>query len=201
MVPPLFGIQQVAEGLVWIGLDQGIAPLAQSASLVFLFFALSFWPVWLPFCVLIVETRKAAKVVIGMMMVPGLAWTALLYLPILHNPDQWLTTEVVCHSVRYNYSRLPVFQVLPQEAARLCYALPIAVSFLITGNSPVRIFGFLLTAAALVSELVFWYAFTSVWCFLAAGLALFLCVVFAKLPDGRDRSVSEAATATSALQG
>ena len=40
----------------------------------------------------------------------------------------------------------------------------------------------ILIASFVVSYWVFWYAFTSVWCFFAAVLAVLLCYVFYYLP-------------------
>ena len=45
-VPLVFGIQQCSEGLVWVGLGRDDAALTREASLVYLFFALTFWPCW-----------------------------------------------------------------------------------------------------------------------------------------------------------
>ena len=45
VVPLIFGIQQLSEGFVWHALDHDPQSV-RSWSLVFLFFALAFWPLW-----------------------------------------------------------------------------------------------------------------------------------------------------------
>jgi hypothetical protein len=40
----------------------------------------------------------------------------------------------------------------------------------------------MIVASVLVAAAVFNYAFISVWCFFAAGLSLYLCVVFYRMP-------------------
>ena len=46
VVPICFGIQQISEGFVWHTLEHGGSNQTRTPSLVFLFFALAFWPWW-----------------------------------------------------------------------------------------------------------------------------------------------------------
>jgi hypothetical protein len=57
VIPVVFSIQQVSEGLVWIGIRHNDPALITPAALAFLFFALCFWPFWVPFGVLFLESR------------------------------------------------------------------------------------------------------------------------------------------------
>src|SRR5438132_14411320 len=61
LLPLLFGVQQLCEGLVWVGLEHDNMPLAKGAALLFLFFALFFWPFWVPFSVSFIEPRVATR--------------------------------------------------------------------------------------------------------------------------------------------
>lgn len=45
-MPALYGVQQVAEGFVWLGLEAGDPARVWAAAQLYLFFALSFWPFW-----------------------------------------------------------------------------------------------------------------------------------------------------------
>ncbi len=60
-IPILFGVQQICEGLVWIGLARGDLELVKWASLLFLFFAIALWPFWVPFCYFITEKGGRKK--------------------------------------------------------------------------------------------------------------------------------------------
>ncbi len=46
--PLFFGIQQVTEGIVWLGVATPSVGPVTSTALIFLFFAYWFWPVWVP---------------------------------------------------------------------------------------------------------------------------------------------------------
>src|SRR5262249_46083611 len=109
VTPVLFGVQQVSEGLVWVGLRGEEAALVRPASLFFLFFALALWPFWMPLAAARIEARAAARRAWFALAVLGLGWFVLLYGPIIYDPDRYLTTpRVVHHSIVYDYTEVPV---------------------------------------------------------------------------------------------
>src|SRR5262249_18220295 len=59
-VPLAFAVQQASEGVVWLALGSGDAGLTRAASLVFLFFALAFWPFWVAAQAAVAEPSPAA---------------------------------------------------------------------------------------------------------------------------------------------
>ena len=60
-VPLPFGVQQICEGLVWVGNDRDDGELTRMAALLFPFFALGFWLFWIPFSAMCFEERKAVR--------------------------------------------------------------------------------------------------------------------------------------------
>ena len=174
ITPLLFGVQQVCEGLVWMGLRTQDAALVRTASLVFLFFALA-WPFWMPVAAACIESRPAARRVWFSLSVLGLGWLGLLYLPLVHDPDQYLTVRVDHHSIAYDYTQVPVVRVVPPILFRGLYAVIGGLPLIACSDGRVRQFGVLLGVAAVVTLLAFVYAFASVWCFFAAVLAFSLC--------------------------
>jgi len=189
-VPFAFSAQQFCEGLAWLGLGRDDTSLVQAASVVFLFFAIAFWPFWIPFSLLCAETRAPVKWLLALFTALGLAWT-WLYWPILWDPSRWLVTEVMHHSIRYDYGQIPGFDIAPRMAWRGGYVLVISIPLVVAfsrgkrsaGSAVWSILGGLALAASfIVSAYAFWYAFTSVWCFFAAALSLCLCYLFYQLP-------------------
>ncbi|MBI1913585.1 MAG: hypothetical protein HYS12_02340 [Planctomycetes bacterium] len=183
ITPLLLGVQQVCEGLVWVGLRSEEATLVRPASLVFLFFGLAVWPFWMPVAAACIESRPAARRVWFAMAVLGLGWLVLLYLPILHDPDRYLTTRVEHHSIAYEYAEVPVVRAIPPELFRLLYAVLGGLPLIACSDGRVRLFGILLGVAAVVSRLMFVYAFASVWCFFAAALSFYLCYALTRRPN------------------
>jgi hypothetical protein len=182
MVPLFFSVQQFCEGVVWLGLGQPDEARSQQAALGFLFFALAFWPFWIPLSALFLETHRTRKWLIGVITLLSITWGLVLYYPIAADPQRWLTVQVVHHSVQYNYFGLPVYRVVSPAWLRFFYLATIAVPVGICTNRQGFTFGLLLAASAVVSHFVFAHAFVSVWCFFAALLTLYLCLVFHRLP-------------------
>lgn len=187
MIPIAFGLQQAAEGFVWLGLNRGQPELVTTWSVVYLFFALAFWPIWIPFSLLLPESRRFAKVFLGVLVILSPIWL-WLYAPIAAEPERLLSTQVTHHSIAYEFSELPAFQLVPRTFWRILYlsfiCLPILFARPSTGGSnTVRLAaGILVAGLFAVCAIVYWYAFTSVWCFFAAILSLLLGVAFWQMP-------------------
>src|SRR5688500_15769739 len=49
LIPVIFGAQQAAEGLVWVGVAREDPGLVQRAAVAYLCVAVCFWPFWIPF--------------------------------------------------------------------------------------------------------------------------------------------------------
>jgi hypothetical protein len=187
LVPIAFGIQQICEGFVWLGLNNDNAALVQQSSVIFLFFAIPFWPCWIPLSLAIAESRGRQQTVLTMLTVVGLAWL-WLYLPLAADPAKWLTTEIVQHSIRYDVGELPAFALAPRFVWRAAYLAIICVPLVIgrldpganRGSNPIT--GLLVAGLFGVAYFLYWHAFLSVWCFFAAILSLLLCRAFYRLP-------------------
>lgn len=184
VVPLVFSVQQFAEGLVWVGLGRNDAVLVKAAALLFLAFALAFWPFWIPFSVLCLEGRRWVKQCLGVAAVVGLAFGCMLYVPMALSADEWLRVGVEYHSIRYNLKGLPAFALAPHEWWDMGYAVLVLSPFaMVATNRRFTVFFFLVAASAAISLFVFWYAFVSVWCFFAAALSTQLGYIFSRLGE------------------
>ncbi len=187
LVPIAFGLQQISEGFVWLGLHDDNQTLVQQASVVFLFFALAFWPCWIPLSMAMAESRRRQQITLAVLAIVGLAYFGL-FLPLALDPPRWLTTKVVQHSILYEVRDLPGFALLPRLVWRFGYLVIICVSlgmgrFDPGGKRWANLSGGILVAVLFaVSYGLYWYAFLSVWCFFAAFLSLLLCGAFYRLP-------------------
>lgn len=182
IVPLVFGVQQFCEGFVWRGLERGDPELIRGASLAFLFFALAFWPFWFPFLTAVMELEpRRKKLFIGLTIAASI-WFWILYYPIITGPDSVLRTHVVHHSIQYDFDGLEIYQYVPRPILRVFYFLCVALPMAFGSESLGRTAGLVFGISAVVSAIVFNYAFVSVWCFFAAILAGYLCYVFYHLP-------------------
>jgi hypothetical protein len=179
-VPIFFSLQQMAEGFVWRAMDRNESAGATAPALVYLFFALGFWPFWPSFCANFLALDPLRRWIARGLAVVNLAWTLFLFGPIASAPDRYLAVQVVHHSLHYEYSDLPIYGVVPRPVLRLLYlAAVLAPVFLGSGsNRAMKLLALIVLVSILVAYLFFAHAFISVWCFFAAVISAYLCYFF-----------------------
>lgn len=180
VIPLLFGVQQLCEGLVWLGLAWSEHGVTISAAAAFLFFALLVWPVWIPISTLFAERSRAARIYLDVMIVIGAATGLCLVLPVLFRPD-WLRLEVTHHSIHYRIGASPLVRAVPGVVWQIAYLAAVSTPLFVSGRRRLVQAGVALVLAAAMSRVFFDYAFASVWCLFAAALSLYLCAVFYRL--------------------
>jgi hypothetical protein len=187
LVPLAFAAQQCSEAFVWLGLERDDTELIRNASRVYLAFALAFWPFMVPFSLCVRERRPKQKILLSLNALLSLVWV-WFYFPLAWEPERWLSTRVVHHSVQYDFEELPAFRYLPLAAWRMvylffiCCPLALAVPKRSDRGILVPLVALLVVGLFLMCYFLFAYAFISVWCFFAAFLSLVLCVVCHRLP-------------------
>jgi len=163
MVPLLFGIQQLAEGFVWVSLSSHAATLNLVATYIFSLFAFVVWPIYVPFAVGLLETVQWRKKAIYVFQAAGLA--VGVYLLYSHTLSL-VTSEIVSKHVVYNNSHFYGLTVM------LLYFGATIVSCLFSSKRIINVFGVLAFLFALIAYWFYTSAFVSVWCFFAAVLSL-----------------------------
>jgi hypothetical protein len=182
VIPLAFGAQQLCEGLAWSGINHDHLAFARIAAFVYLYFALSFWPFWIPFCAFLTEANIRMKLLMGSLALLGLVGGLLLYVPILANPEV-LTLKVRNRSLFYDIPKSPAMEVLPAIWWEVLYVAVVGIPLLISPTRGFVLLGIALVVAAVASHLFYSYAFISVWCFFAAMLSLYICFSFRRLPS------------------
>lgn len=189
-IPLFFGIQQVAEGLVWTGVARADRPMVAVAAQFYLFFAMAFWPTWFSLSAFLIETRSALRRCLAAWTVLSTGWFFIYYLPMALGAIP-VEVLVVRHSIRYEHPwDAAALSVTARTGLRLLYLFTAAVPLLLTSERrklylPVA----LGTASAVVAAWSFDYAFTSVWCLLAAVCSTYTTYRFAVLPKAKDQGI------------
>lgn len=181
LVPLLFGVHQVSEGFVWLGLTGADPELTRTASLVYLFFAVAFWPFWFPMFAAIMEKQPRIRWVLAGLSLLATGWFWGLYYPILAGPPGSLRTIIVHHSVQYELE-LSIYDYAPKPLMRVLYLVSLAVPFVLSSEKMSWLPGVMLGLSAVVCFVLFSYAFVSVWCFFAAIMSGYIGWIFFKLP-------------------
>lgn len=180
MTPLAFAIQQVCEGAVWVEFSHGTRIVPGVAEIAYLFFALAFWPFWLPFSVAWFDRKH--RLLDGLLAAAGLGIGLSLYVPILTGADRFLAARVSHHSIRYDLEVIPALSAIPVFASRTLYLATVSMPLLLCAHRGLRLFGCTILIAGIMSQLVLQYAYISVWCMFAAIMSCYLCVCFRDLP-------------------
>lgn len=182
-MPVLFGLQQLCEAVVWLAVGWGNPDAARRASLAFLFFALALWPVWAPLALAILEPRRWTRALDYALLVLGVLFAASYYVPLLATQGLGIGPDVIGHSLRYDFSMIPAVQSAWWQVWPVMYLAAVCVPFMISSNRRLPRLGVAVLVAAVATYALFEHAFASVWCFLAAGLSVYLAWTMHRLPD------------------
>ncbi len=170
--PLFFGIQQALEGSLWMEIGQLNSSRSHFLALGFLFFAYFVWPFLVPIAAFLIEPRRKRKMGFLVLSLFGFLLGLSLFIPLIFNAD-WVPLRVVRHSIDYN-SRLIWEGIVPYDVIRGVYASLVCVPLLFSSVRDFQIFGAIITLSVIIGFVFAQYAFTSVWCFMAAIVSSYL---------------------------
>jgi len=173
LVPLLFGVQQLTEGALWLSLRHDLPLLQTWTTNIYSMFSHVLWPIFVPFAILLVETKRRRRVALGMFQALGLAVGLYLLYFLVRLP---IISQAEGRHIAY---LSPHFYL---TAVMVLYVLGTCVSMLVSSHRRVRLFG-LAAFIAYVVTYVFYRAWViSVWCFFAAVLSVIVLLYFPRRP-------------------
>jgi hypothetical protein len=161
-IPLLFGIQQFAEGVLWLTIPYPEYELLQKIStFLFLLMARVIWPMMIPLSVLLMEKIERKKKTLRILLAMGLSVSfyytyCLLFLHV--------TPNIAEHHIQYisDYPEslaTPVFGI---------YFVASIVPLFISSVQRTKLLGALMFVSSIATMIFFMHYLTSVWCFFAA---------------------------------
>lgn len=165
LIPLLFGLQQITEGLVWISLTKDIVWLQKIATQIYVLFSHVLWPVFVPIAIGLVETVTWRKKIITVFAIIG----ALVALNNVWRVTMFpVTSEILHHSINYILDRPS------QTFIMYLYIIVTCFSCLLSSHKILRLLGFLAFLFLLIANYFYTVTLTSVWCFFAAILSFLI---------------------------
>ncbi|MDP1678318.1 MAG: hypothetical protein Q8L88_15780 [Bacteroidota bacterium] len=164
-IPLFFGVQQIAEGFVWLALsDPEYARLQNIGTYLFLFMARVLWPMLMPLSVLLMEEDHKRKNIMWVFFAMGSSVSlyysyCLLFLNV--------TPNIASHHIQY-ISDFPESLAVP---VFIIYFIASLTPLFISSTKRAYLLGVLLFLSAVVTEIYFFQYLTSVWCFFAAVIS------------------------------
>ena len=167
LMPLLFGVQQLTEGVIWLTFSHDAPLLKQTMTYVYSGFSHVLWPMYVPLAVGVLEAVRWRKGTLFAFEAVGIGVGLYLLYFIATGP---VVAEVVGRHIVYDsphFYRVPVMVV---------YLAATCVSCFFSSHGFVKLFGVLALLAFVIAYLVHVMALFSLWCFFAAILSLLIYV-------------------------
>ena len=165
MIPLLFGIQQLTEGVIWLTFHYNAPLLKQTMTYLYSGFSHALWPMYVPIAIGILESVRWRRKAIFAFEAAGAAVGLYLLYFIVTAP---VVAEVIGRHIVYvspHFYQVPVM---------VLYLAATCVSCFFSSHGFVRLFGVLAFTAAIAAYVVHVLALVSIWCFFAAVLSLLI---------------------------
>jgi Family of unknown function (DUF6629) len=174
LIPFLFALQQASEGVVWLSMEGIVAyiPYGDTAKSIFLLFAFTIWPIWIPLSFYLAEEEKTRKGLLLLVLAAGLI---LAVFNLFKGAPQNIDVMQLDRSLRY-------LGELPDES--YLYIPIVVLPAFITSLRRAWLFGLLILVAAIGVDYLYEKVFVSVWCFLAAIISLSLYAIVCSTAKG-----------------
>jgi len=176
MIPLLFGVQQIIEGMLWLSFRFDAPLLNVIMTYMFTLFSHVLWPMYVPFAIGLVETVAWRKKAIRVFQFIGIAVGLYLFYLVVRFP---VTSKVEEHIVYVS----PHFYKAPMMAL---YLAATCVGAFFSSHKLINLFGILALLLFMVAYRVHAAAFFSIWCFFAAILS---AVIYLHFKFGNERAV------------
>jgi len=175
-IPLFFGIQQIAEGFLWLTLpDPDLINIQKISTYLFLIMAEILWPVMIPASVLFMEQNFKKKRIILIFLILGLILSLYYTICILFfNVDP----QIQGYHIVYKND----FPSSLSNPAFIIYLIVTITPLFVSSIKRTHILGILMFLSCLVTAIFFTQYLTSVWCFFAA---LISGVIFWILSDSK----------------
>lgn len=175
-IPLFFGIQQIAEGCLWLSLpDIDLAGVQKISTYSFLIMAQVLWPTIIPLSVLLMEEKGNRRRILQVLLFMGIS-LSLYYaccLIFFH-----VTPQIMGYHIRYN-TDFPDSLAVP---AFIVYLIATITPLFVSSIKRTHLLAIFMFVSCLITAIFFTQYLISVWCFFAA---LISGVIFWILSDSK----------------
>jgi hypothetical protein len=185
-IPLIFGVQQIAEGILWISLpNPDSIPIQKIFTTIFLFFAQVLWPIWVPIAIMHLEKKetrtKFQKVLVAAGAVVGsyLAYCLLVF---------HVEAKIMEHHISY----VQDYPAQLRKFVLLFYAMSTIVPAFFSHIKHIWLLGATILIAYLVTAFFYEHYILSVWCFFSSIISLLVYAVIIEINKAqRNKSFPE----------
>lgn len=172
LIPFIFAIQQFYEAILWYSIPINDTFITAMGTYIYLFFAYAFWPVWIPFSLLLLEKNKLRKTLILICLVLGIL---IAFYDLIFIFSHKAHADIIQSHIYYAINIPDFFNF-----GYIFYLIALLTPFFISSVPLMWAFG-LFTFLFLLISIFFYYSYlTSIWCFFAAILSTLIYFILMK---------------------
>ncbi len=167
-IPLLFGIQQIAEGCLWLTLQNpDYVNIQKISTFIFLFTADVIWPVMIPLSILLMEEDGKRRRILKILLITGILLSLYyaFFLIFYEITPQVRNCHIFYETASPKSLEIPAF---------LLYIVVMITSLFVSGIKKMYLIGILMFLACVVSVIFYTKNVTSVWCFFAALISIII---------------------------
>ena len=168
LIPLLFGVQQIIEGMLWLSFRFDATLLNATTSYAFSVFSHTLWPIYVPFSVVLLEPVRWRRNILFAFQFVGLGIGLYLLYFIVKYPVTAVAAEHIVYVSPHFYQIPAMFLYLAATCIVSCFS----------SHRLVRVFGVLTLLFFFIAYWFYTAALFSVWCFFSAVLSSIIYLYF-----------------------
>jgi len=176
-IPFFFGVQQMAEGLLWLSIpNPQYAGIQKPATFVFLFFAQVLWPLWIPIAVLLLEKNETNKQIQRVLVGAGVMVGSYLAYSLLRFHVE---AKITGHHIQY----VQDYSVSLRYYSYALYGLATILPPFFSHIRGMKMLGISVLVSYLITALFYDHYVLSVWCFFSSLISLSIYTILKGMAD------------------
>jgi hypothetical protein len=176
-IPFIFGVQQFAEGILWLTIPKlDYLVLKKMATYIYLFFAHILWPMWVPIAILLIEKMNSRSVFQKLLVPIGIIVGVYLGY-CLANYD--VNAAIEGHHINYILG----YSDLMNNFWILLYALATIAPPFLSHVKRMWILGITILISYLITQIFYEHYILSVWCFFSSIISIMIYFFVKKISE------------------
>lgn len=170
-IPLVFGVQQLAEGVLWLTLpDPEMINIQRVATYIFIFFAQVIWPFIVPFGVLMLDRKHERKLIQKIVAGIGiLVSSTLAYFLIAYNME----ASILDHHISYTQN----YPETIYKYGAILYGAATILSLFLSNVKRMWLLGVFIATSYGATLYFYEHHVLSVWCFFSSLISVYIYVL------------------------
>lgn len=174
-IPLVFGVQQLAEGVLWLTLpNPDLVNTQIAATYIFLFFAQIIWSLWVPIAIIMLDERKRKSLMQRILVGAGILISGYLAYCLLTFSVE---ANIVGHHIVYFLDYPPSLKIF----VIILYASATIAPLFFSHIKRMWILGVAIMVSYIVATIFYEHYVLSVWCFFSSIISVYVYLIVRRI--------------------